>query len=89
MELFYNFYNSREAVPEYLMVFENNYTLNVDLRQPRFKCSFTIINRQTAPRDGFTEITNSKIWQTNVYEDVYFNDFIKSSLANDILKELS
>ena len=89
MELFYNFYNSREAVPEYLMVFENNYTPNANLRQPRFKCSFTIINQQTAPRDGFAEITDSRIWQTNVYEDVYFNDFIKLNLSNDILKELS
>ena len=89
MELFYNFYNSRKAVPEYLMVFENNYALNADLTQPRFKCSFTIINRQTAPRDGFAEIADSRIWQTNVYEDVYFNYFIKSSLANDTLKELS
>ena len=83
---FYNFYNSREAVSEFLTVFYNNYTPNADLRQSRFKCSFMIINQQTAPRDGFAEITDSRIWQTNVYEGVYFNNFIKSNLANDILK---
>ena len=30
MELFLNFYNSREAVSEFLTVFENNYTPNAN-----------------------------------------------------------
>ena len=38
-----------------------------------------IINWQSAPRDGFAEITDSRILQRNVYEGVYFND-----LANEI-----
>ena len=50
---FYNFYNSREAVSEILTVFENKFRPNGDLRQSRFKCFFTIINRHPAPRDGF------------------------------------
>ena len=33
-------------------------------------------------------MTDSRIWQTNVYDGVYFNDFIKSNLANDILKRV-
>ena len=41
-----------------------------------------------APRDGFAEITDSRIWQTNVYDGVYFNDFIKSNLSNNILKRV-
>ena len=45
---FHNFYNFREAVPEFLKVFENNYTPNADLRQSSFKCSFTIVNQQPA-----------------------------------------
>ena len=52
--------------------------------QSRFKCSFTIVNRLPAPRDGFAEITDGGIWKTNVYDGVYVNDFIKSNLANDI-----
>ena len=36
----------------------------------------------------FAEITGSRIWKTNVYDGVYFNDFIKSNLANDILKRV-
>ena len=83
---FYNFYNSREAVSEFLTVFKNNYTPNADLRQSRFKFSFTIINQQTASGDGFAEIIYSGIWQANVYEGIYFNNFIKSNLANAILK---
>ena len=39
------FYNSKEAVSEFLTVFENNFRPNADLRQSRFKCSFTIANQ--------------------------------------------
>ena len=72
---------------EYLRVFQNNFIPNADLRQSRFQCSFTIVNRQPTPRI-FAETTNSRIWKTNVYDCVYFNDFIKSNLANDILKRV-
>ena len=85
---FLQFYNSKEAVSEFLTVFENNFRPNADLRQSKFKCSFTMINRQSAPRDGFPEVTDSSIWQTNVYKGVYFNDFIKSNLANNISKRV-
>ena len=64
-----------------LTVFENNVIPNANLRQSRFKFFFTIVNQQPAPRDGFAEITDSKIQQTNVYDGVYFNDFIKLNLA--------
>ena len=39
------FYNSKEAVSEFLTVFENNFRPNADLRQSRFKCFFTIANQ--------------------------------------------
>ena len=29
----------------------------------------------------FAEITGSRIWKTNVYDGVYFNDFIKSNMS--------
>ena len=74
---FYNRYNSREAVSEFLRVFENIFRPNAELKQTRFRCSFTIISVQPAPRECFTEVTGSRIWQMNVYEDVYFNGFIK------------
>ena len=83
---FYNFYNSREVVSKFLTMFENNFIPNADLRQSKFKCSFAIVNWQPAPRDGFAEITDSRIWQTNVYDGIYLNVFIKSDLNNDILK---
>ena len=71
---------------EFLTAFENNFTLKAQLRQPRIKSFFTILNLQPAPRDGFAEIIDSRIWQMNVYEGHYFNNFIKPNLANDILK---
>ena len=84
----YNFYYSQEVTSEFLTVFEGNFILNADLRQSRFKSSFTIVNWQPAPRDGFAETTDSRIWQTKVYDGVYFNDLIKSNVANDILKKV-
>ena len=71
-----------------MTVFENAFAPQADLRKIRFKCSFTIVNWQPTPRTGFAEITDSRVWQTNVYEGVYFNDFIKSNLVQDILKKV-
>ena len=34
----------------------------------------------------FAKITDSRIWKTNVYDVIYFNDFTKSNLVNNILK---
>ena len=62
---FYNFYNSREVLSEYLTVFENNFLPYGDLRQSRFKYSFTILNQEPTPRDGFAEITDSLQFMDN------------------------
>ena len=75
-ENFYNFFNSEELVTDFLIVFENNFTPHTGLRHPR------------QPDPGFVEITDSTVWKTNVYYRVYFNDFIKSILACDILKHV-
>ena len=85
---YYDFYDSRELVSDFLMVFENVFVPQPNLRWVCFKCSFIIINCQPAPRTGFIEITDSRVWQTNVYDGVYFNDFVKSNLAQDFLKKV-
>ena len=59
-----------------------------NLRQVSFKCTFTIVNRQSAPRVGFAEITDSSVWQTNVYDGVFFNDYVKAILEGDVLKRV-
>ena len=46
---------------EFLTAFENNFRLNADLNQSKFKCSF--VNQQPALRDSFGEITDSRSWQ--------------------------
>ena len=62
---------------DFVTVFENNFTPHADLRQATFKCSFTVVNWQPAPGPGFAKITNSRVWQTNVYYGVSINDFVK------------
>ena len=42
----------------------------------------------STPRIGFVEITDSRVQQTNVYNGVHFNDFVKSNLAQHILKRV-
>ena len=84
----YNFFDAREVVSEYLTVFENMFIPRPNFRQVRFKCTFTIINRQTAPRARFADITDCRMWQTNVYDGVFFNDYAKSNLEGDILKRV-
>ena len=85
-ENFHNVFNSEELVSDSLTVFENNFKPHDNLRKGRFKCLFTIVNWQPASGPDFVEITNSRVWQTNVYYGVYFYDFIKSKLDRDILK---
>ena len=87
-EGYYDFYDSRKLADDFLTVFENVFILRSNLRRVCFKCSFTIINRQPAPKTGFVEITDSRVWQTNVHDGVYFHNFVKSNLAQDILKRM-
>ena len=75
----YNFHDSRELVSDFLIAF---------VCTAGFKCTITIANQQPPPEVGFVELTNSRIWQTSVNEGVYFNHFIKTNLAEDILKRV-
>ena len=70
-----------------MTVFENNFVLHNGIVS-LFKCSFTIINCQPKPRVGFVDIVDSRVWQTDVYSGIFFNDFVESNLANDILKKV-
>ena len=84
---FYDFFDSQSIVSDFLTVFENNFVpLNGTVSL--FKCSFTIINHQPPPTVGFVDILDSCAWQTDVYSRIYFNDFVKLNLANDILKRV-
>ena len=85
-EGYYDFYDSQKLADDFLTLFKNVFVPRPNLRRVCFKCSFTIINRQPAPKTGFVEITNSRVWQTNVHDEVYFDNFVKSNLAQDILK---
>ena len=84
---YYDFFYSRSIVSDFLTVFVNNFVQRngfVSL----FKRSFTIINCQPPPRVGFIGILFSRIWQTDVHSRIYFNNYVKLNLANDILKRV-
>ena len=82
----YNFFDAQKVVSEFLTAFENMFILRPNLRQASFKCTFTIVNRQPASRARFAEITDSRVWQANVYKGMFFN--VKANLEGDILKRV-
>ena len=71
----------------FLTVFKNNFVPLYGIVS-LFKCSFPITNRQPPPRVGFVDILDTSVWQTDVYSGIYFNDFVKRNLSNDILKRV-
>ena len=57
----YYFFDSQELASDFLKLFQNVFIPQPDLRRVRFKCSFTIIDRQPAPPPGYVEITDSRV----------------------------
>lgn len=46
-----------------------------------------MINFQPLPGKGLIELKDSRIRSTNVYHFIYFNQFVRASLGNDIKKD--
>lgn len=84
----YNFFDSREVVSDFLTVFENMFISRPNLKQVSFKCTFIIVNLLPVPKTRFAEINYSRMWQTNVFDGVFFNDYFKVNLEGDILKRV-
>ena len=83
---FYSFYNSREIISKYLNVFENIFLPQSNFTPVKFECSFTTIPRQPSSMHGFVETIDTRVCVHDVYEGVYFNDFMKAGIGNDIKK---
>ena len=49
----------------------------INLDRVRFKCNFTIINRQPPPVNGFVGLTDARVWVMDIYEGVHFNEYAK------------
>ena len=81
----YNFSNPEELVDGFLK--------NVRYRfkpsgKKWIKCSFTIENIQQSPYQDLRPIINSRYWTTQLFEGVYFNDFIFFGLRRNILSRV-
>ena len=83
----YNVYDSQELVDEFLFNVKSRFKPK---NKVFFKCDFSIENIQNVPltSPNLTDITNTRYWSTNVYNGVYFNDFIISEIRSDILKRV-
>ena len=59
-----------------------------NLELVRFKCNVTIINCHLPLENVFVELTDTRVWITDVYEGVYFSADFKSAISKDIKKKL-
>ena len=52
------------------------------------KGAFAIENIQPSAVENSAPISNSRFWSTDVYKQLYFNDFIFNGLKHDILNKV-
>ena len=48
------------------------------------KSTFSIIKFQPSTEDDFFKSTNTRVWSTDLYSYVYFHDFVKQNIQQDI-----
>ena len=68
-------------------VFEQN-VIAIEGEKSLFKCLFVIINHQPPPVQSAVGIEDSRSWSRNVYEDVYFNKYIKRGMISNVKKKI-
>ena len=83
---FYSFYDSDDPVQNHLNVFKLRFVPTG--KEVRIKCTFSIVNFQPPPADGLVELTDTRIWSTNVYSFVLFNEFVRNNLKTVIKNRL-
>ena len=59
-----------------------------NLDKVKIKATVYILNFQPPEQNGFVEITDSRIWSTDVYECIYFNDFVRENIERDIKRRI-
>ena len=85
---YYNFYNPEEIIENFLNLFSLKFVLKPNLNKAKIKATFSILNFQPPEQNGFLEITDSRIWSTDIHECVYFNDFVRENKERDIKRRI-
>ena len=52
------------------------------------KATISILNFQPPEQNGFLEITDSRIWSTDIYDCVYFNSFARENIERYIKRRI-
>lgn len=73
---YYNFYDPDEATRNFLNLFSLRFVPKSNLNKVKIKSNFSILNFQPPEQNSFVEITDGRIWSTDIYHCVYFNDFV-------------
>ena len=58
------------------------------LEKVKIKATFSTVNFQPQKQNGFVEITDSRIWSADVYECVYFSNFVRNNIERDIKRRI-
>ena len=53
----------------------------------KFQGYFELVNQQLT-LDNQSFLTENRNWVTNVYKSIYFNEFVRSEISNDIKKRI-
>ena len=53
-------------------------------KKVKVRCNVSIVNFQPAPAIGFVELTDVRIWSTNVYSCIFLNEFARQNIEKYI-----
>lgn len=71
------FFDPEDTIVNFDYLFELRF---VPSNSVQIKCSFSIANFQPTPADGFVEITDIRVWCSNVYTCVYYNGYDRENI---------
>lgn len=75
------FFDPENTIVNFDFLFELRF---VSSNNVQIKCSFSIVNFQPTPADGFAEITDIRVWCANVYTCVHFNEYDRENIVRDV-----
>ena len=85
---YYNFYDPDKCIENFLNMFLLKFVPKLNLDKVKIKVTVFILSFQPSEQNGLVEITDSRIWSTDIYECVYFNDFVRENIERDIKRRI-
>ena len=82
---FYNFYNSEQIIDNFSTVVENRFAPG---KSVEVQVLFSLINFQSPENEFSVKILDKRAWMTDVFDCIFFNNYIRIGFRNEILKRV-